>query len=163
VEPWLSKSQLSKPSIIRLPSSPQVVCLYQLWCFYHDTIVYHDSKSNDKMENSTWIILYIVCFIHIMPHQNKSKHKFIIVQWIVHTRRTIMWSTQTTSINKSFNFMIILRFKCLIYVYHDNKKLYHITIMDLCDRYITLSILLHITKYRVMQCVDSFNYCITII
>jgi len=113
--------------------------------FYHDTIVYHDSASNDEMQNSTWIILYIVCFLHIMPHQNKSKYIFIIAQWIIHTRRIIMWSTQTTLINKSFNFMIILRFKCLVVYIMIIKKLYHIMIMDLCDRYITLSILLHIT------------------
>jgi len=122
-----------------------ILQLYQLsCCFYHDTIVYHDSTSNDKMQNSTWIILYIARFMHIMSHQNKSKHKLIIAQWIIHTRRTIMWSTQTTLINKSFNFIIILRFKCLIYVYHDNKKLYHITIMDLCDRYYhTIDIIAH--------------------
>jgi len=124
-----------------------ILQLYRLsWFFYHNTIVYHDSMSNDKMQNSTWIILYIVCFMHIMSHQNKSKYKFIIAQWIIHTKSIIMWSTQTTLINKRFNLMIILRFKCLIYVYHDNKKLYHIMIMDPCDRYITLSILLHITK-----------------
>jgi len=46
--------------------------------------------------------------------------------------------------------MILLRFKCLIYVYHDNTKLYHITIMDLCDRHITLLILLHITKDNIL-------------
>jgi len=76
---------------------------------------------------------------------NKSNDKFIIAQWVIHTRRTIMWSTQTTLTNKSFNFMIILRFKCLIYAYRDNKNYYHIMIIDLCDWYITLSILLHIT------------------
>jgi len=70
----------------------------------------------------------------------------IIAQWIIHTRRAIKRLTQTTLINKSFNFMIILRFKCLIYLYHDNKKLYHITIIGLCNWYITLSILLHITN-----------------
>ena len=31
------------------------------------------------------------------------------------------------------------------FIYHDNCLLYHITIMDLCDTIITLSILLHIT------------------
>jgi len=51
--------------------------------------------------------------------------------------------------------MIILRFKCLIYVYHDNKKLYHIMIMDPCDRYITLSILLHINNLWLCVSEDS--------
>ena len=32
------------------------------------------------------------------------------------------------------------------FVYHDNHKLYHITIMDLCDTIILISILLHITS-----------------
>jgi len=132
-----------------------ILQLYWLsWCFYHDTIVYHHSTSNDKMQNSTWIILYIVRFMHIMSQQNISKHKLIIAQWIIHTRRTIMWSTQITLINKSFNFMIILRFKCLIYVYHNNKKLYHITIMDLCDRYCTplklISTYCHFYRSRLM-------------
>jgi len=69
-----------------------------------------------------------------MPHHNKSKHKeFIIAQWVIHTRRTIMWSTQTTLINKGFNFMIVLRVKCIICVCLNNKKLYHIIVMDLCN------------------------------
>ena len=34
------------------------------------------------------------------------------------------------------------------FVYYDNHKLYHITIMDLCDTIITISILLHITKHQ---------------
>jgi len=125
-----------------------ILKLYQLsWCFYHDMIAYHDSTQmiKYKIQHESFYTLYIVCFIHIMPHQNISKHQFIIAQWIIHTRRTIMWSTQTTLINKSFNFMIILRFKYLIYLYHDNTKLYHITIMDLCDCYVTLSTLLHMT------------------
>ena len=48
--------------------------------------------------------------------------------------------------NKCFNFKSILRFKCLVCVYHDNHKYYHITIMDLCDTIITLLMLLHITN-----------------
>jgi len=75
--------------------------------------------------------------MYIIPYWNRSKCKFII-----HTRTTIMWSTQTTLINK---ILISWLFKCLICIYHSNKKLYHIMIMDLCNWYITLLILLHIT------------------
>jgi len=87
--------------------------------------------------------------MHILSHQNKSKHKLIIAQWIIHTRRTIMWSIQTTLINKKFNFMIILRYKYLIYVYHDNKKLYHITIMDF---------VIDISHYQ-YYCIPLVRYC----
>ena len=40
------------------------------------------------------------------------------------------------------NFKGILRIKCLVCVCHDNHKLYHIKIMNLCDMIITLSILM---------------------
>ena len=50
-----------------------------------------------------------------------------------------MWSN-------SFNFKGIVRFICPVSYYHDNHKLYHITIMDLCDTIIMVSILLHITS-----------------
>ena len=108
------------------------------------------------------IVLYTTLFVlmHIIPHPKWIICKFIIAQWIVQTRRTLMWLTQASLVNKSFKFMVILRLKCLVCVYHNNHQLYHITIIDLYNWYITLSILLHITNSYLCSVHECMCVCV---
>ena len=59
------------------------------------------------------------------------------------------------------NFKSILRIKCLVCVCHDNHKLYHIMIMNLCDMIITLSILMGdscLINYREVMIVTCYHF-----
>ena len=110
---------------------------------------YHDSTTNGKNTELPFL----------MPTILKSNSKFI-AQLYTYTR-TLM------AILFISNFMVILSFSCYMscFIYHDNHQLYHITIMDLCDTIITLSILLHITSsYKLSYCmlvkVTVFTDCI---
>ena len=58
-----------------------ILQLYQLsWWFNHDTMVYHDSKTNSKITEPLFLMPAI-------PHSNS---KFVMVQWMIYTRTTIM-------------------------------------------------------------------------
>ena len=101
---------------------------------------YHDSNPNGKMQDLVLISL----------NNAILKCNFAIIWWITHTVRMIYGQHKPTnaSILKVFWDLNVC------FVLHDNHKLqvYYITIMDLCDMIITLSIILHITYVLGVLC-----------
>ena len=129
---FMIKRHLQKVLLRLWDQFPWVTMRVQNWQWEIRAWLWEEAQ-NHESHCETMRVEQSVCIMHIMPHQNKSKYKLIIAQ--------CKWSTQTTFINKFFNFMIILRFICLIYVYHDNKKPYHHNNGSLWSIYHTIDII----------------------
>ena len=103
-------------------------------------------RLSTNFRNITWFLKF---YFRNVCEQSTSKNlpfrKFPANGNTTFKSRSKCNSVNWTKATSCFKFMIILWLKCRICVYctyYNNHRLYHITVMDLSDRYITPSMLI---------------------